>query len=106
MLQPVFILRVKTPQLTDERECRKIFTAVGNLGELVLEEADVRLESVALSYFDGDEVVVIILGLPTGGVLGDECLCYLLEIVERTRWQRVKPIRDHTFQIGRKGQMQ
>jgi len=33
----------------NECKCRDIFTAVGNLGELVLEITDVRLEAVALS---------------------------------------------------------
>jgi len=32
---------VKNLQFIDERECRDIFTAVGNLGELVLEVADI-----------------------------------------------------------------
>ena len=54
------------------------------VGELVLKLADVRLKVVALSYFDYEEVMVI-LGFPTRGVLGEKCLRYLLKIVERTR---------------------
>jgi len=44
------------------------FTAVGNLGELVLKIADVRLEAVTLSHFDGEEVVIILPNFPAGGV--------------------------------------
>jgi len=59
--------------------------AVGNLGELVLKVADVGLEAVVtLPYFDREEAVVILLGLSTGGILGEERLGYLLETVERT----------------------
>ena len=46
-------------------------------------------------------MVVILSGLPTGGVLGEEHLDYLFEFVERTQWQRIKPIRGHTFQTRR-----
>jgi len=38
------------------------------------------------SYFDGEEIVVIFLGLPTGDILGEKCLNYLIKIVERTQW--------------------
>ena len=57
---------------TDKRECKDIFIAVGNLGELVLKVADVRLEVVAIFHFDGEEVVVVLLGLSVGGVLGEK----------------------------------
>ena len=53
-----------------------------NLGELVLEIVDARLEVVTLFHFDGEEVVIILLGFSA----------------EQVRWQRVKPIRGHTFQ--------
>ena len=59
-------------QSTDERECRDIFTVVENLGELVLEVINVRLEAVILSHFDREEVAVILLGLPIGGILGKD----------------------------------
>ena len=48
MLEEVLIQGVKNLQPADERECRDIFTAVGNLGELILEVADVRLKAVIL----------------------------------------------------------
>ena len=77
-------------QSVDERGCRDIFTLVGNLGKLVLKIANIRLETVALSYFNGEKVVVIFFGLPMGGVLGEENVDYLLKIVERTWLQRIK----------------
>ena len=54
-----------------------------NLGKLVLKVTNVQLEVVTLSHFDGEEVVVILLSFLAGGVLGEKCLSYLLEIVER-----------------------
>jgi len=50
--------------------------------------------------------VVILLGFPARGLLGEEHLSYLLEIVEQTCRQKIKPIRirGHTFQTGQKGQ--
>ena len=59
-------------QSVDECECRDIFPAVRNFGELILEVVDVRLEVVALSHFEDDEVVVILLIFLTGGVLTEE----------------------------------
>ena len=50
-------------QSVDECECLYIFIAVENLGELILEVADVRLAGVNLTHFDNEEVVVILLGL-------------------------------------------
>ena len=51
-----------------------IFTAVGNLGKLVLKVANVELEVVTLSHFYEKEVVVIFLGLS-----------YHLQTMEQTR---------------------
>jgi len=51
---------VRDLQSIDECECRYIFTAVGNFGELVLKVADVRVEAAILSYFDGEEVVILL----------------------------------------------
>ena len=45
-----------------------------------------------MSYFDDEEVVIILLGLSARGILGEKCLGYLLEIVERMRGQRINPI--------------
>ena len=57
-----------------------------------------------MAHSDEEKVVAIILGLLAGGVLGQECLGHLSEIVERAQWQRVEPIRGHNFQAGRKGE--
>ena len=51
---------VRNLQPADERECRDIFTVIGNFGELVLKVADVRVEAAILSYFDGEEVVILL----------------------------------------------
>jgi len=67
----------------NERECRDVFTAVGDLGELALDEANVRLEAVILPHLDGEEVVAILLGLLTRGVLSEERFNYLLEVVKK-----------------------
>ena len=72
-------------------------SSVENLGKLVLKVADVRLEDVAMSHINGEEMLVILLGFTAGDVLGEKYLSYLLEIVERMRQQRIKPIRGHTF---------
>ena len=90
-------------QLADEHECRYIFPAVGNLGELLLEVADVGLETVTLPHFDGEEVVVVLLGLSVGGILSEERLNYLHEVAKRMWRQGVEPIQGHAFQVGRKG---
>ena len=57
-----------------------------------------------MRYFDSEDVVVILLGLPAGGLLGEEHLRCLSEVVERMWQQRVKPVRRGAFQAGRKGQ--
>ena len=46
----------------DEPKCRDIFTAVENLCEWFLKIDDVRLETVSLSHFDSEEVVIILVG--------------------------------------------
>jgi len=43
-------------------------------------------------HLDEDEMVVVLLGLLAGDVLSEECLGYLLEIMERARQRRVEPI--------------
>ena len=69
-------------QSADEREFRYIFTAVGNLGKLALKVADVGLEAVTLPHFNGEKVVIILLGLSVGSVLSED-LSYLLEVAKR-----------------------
>ena len=45
-----------------------------------------------MPHLNGEEMMVVILTLLAGGVLSEEHLGYLLEIVERVRWQKVEPI--------------
>ena len=44
---------------------------------------DVGLEAITLPHFDGEKMVVVLLGLPARGILSEEHFNYLLEIVER-----------------------
>ena len=69
-------------QPLDECECKDILIAVGNLGKLVLQVADVELEAITLPYLKGEEVMVVFLQLSARGVLSEECFDYLLELVE------------------------
>ena len=70
-------------QSADERECRDILPAVGDLGQLALEVANVRFEVVALSHLDNEKVVVILLSLPAKCVLGEKRLRHLFEVAAR-----------------------
>jgi len=76
-------------QSADERECRDILTAVENFGHLDLEVAGVGLEIVTLPHFDGEEVVIVLFGFSSGSILSEECLSYLLRVLERMSWQGV-----------------
>jgi len=93
---------VRNLQPADERERRDIFTVVGHLGKLVLKGADAQLVAVTGSHFDNEEATFVLLGFSIGGILGEEHLGYLFKVVEQMQRQRVKPIRGHTFQTGRK----
>ena len=89
-------------QPANECVCTDILSAIGNLDKLALEVTDVGLESITLPHLNEEEMMVILLGLPTRGVLSEKCFGYLLEVVERMKRQRVEPIQDHAFQVGRK----
>ena len=102
----MLVQRVRNLQPADECECRGILTAAGNFSQLALELNDVGLEAVALPHFYVEDVVVVILGFLTRGVLGGECFDYLLEVVERMSQHGVEPIRGHAFQTGWKGYAQ
>ena len=73
---------VRNLQSADECECRNILTAVGNFDQLALEVTNIGLEAIALPHFDGKNVVVVLLDLSARGVLGEEHIDYLLEVVE------------------------
>ena len=70
-------------QPANERECKDVFSTDGDLGELALKEANVRLKAVIVPHLDGEEVVAILLGLLARGVLSEERFGYLLKVVER-----------------------
>ena len=57
---------------------------------MALEVAEIRLEAFTPSHFDGEKVVVVLLGLPARGVLSEGRFDYLLEVVDRIRRQRVE----------------
>ena len=52
------------------------------LYQLVLKVIDIGFE-IVLPHFDGEGVVIVLLDFPVRGVLGEEHLGYLLEVVER-----------------------
>jgi len=58
-------------QPADECECRDIFTAIWDLGQLALEVADVRFEAVALPHLDGEKMMVVPLSFLMRCVLGE-----------------------------------
>ena len=89
--------------VADKRECRYIFTAFWNLGELILKVANVELEAITLPHLTTRRRWLFFFGFPAGGVLSEVCLSYLLETVERVQRQGVEPIRGRPFQAGRKG---
>ena len=62
---------MRNKQPIDDCECRDILIAVENFGQLALEAADVQLEVVPLSHFNGEKVMVIFLGLSAGGILSE-----------------------------------
>ena len=70
-------------QSADLCECRGVLTAVGNFGEMALEEASVGFEAITLPHFDKEEVLVVLLSLLTRGVLSEEYFNYLFEVVEK-----------------------
>jgi len=92
VLQEVLVQRVGDLQPANECECRDILTIVMYFGQLILEEANVHLETDGWSHMDGEEVVLLLLELPSEGVLGEEQLGKTLEIMDRAWRKRVKPI--------------
>jgi len=78
---------VSNLQPADKSEGDNFFLAVGDSGELMLEEIVVRPEVVILPHSDGEQVVTTLLGLLAGGVLGKERFSHLSEVVEG-EWQQ------------------
>jgi len=63
---------VRNLQAAEECKGRDILIAIGNFGQLALKIAYIGLEDVAMPHFNGEKVVVVLLGLPTRGVLSEE----------------------------------
>ena len=59
---------------------------------MALEVANVGLEAASLPYFNGEEVMVVLLGLPTKAILSEENFGYLLDVTEGMRRQRIESI--------------
>jgi len=51
--------RVRDLQSVDERKCKDVLTAIGDLGQLALEVANVRFEVAALPHLDDKKMVVV-----------------------------------------------
>jgi len=60
----MFVHWVTGLQPADECECRDVLITVRDLGQLVLEVADIRFDVVALPHLDGEKVVVVPLSFP------------------------------------------
>ena len=69
-------------QPANECGCKDILI-IGGIYSVGLEITDVRLEAVILLYFDGENVVIVLLSLPARGVLSEERFVYFHEIVDR-----------------------
>jgi len=79
-------------QSTSEHEFIYLLIIVGDLGELVLKEVDVRLEAVSQPHPDREEAITTPLGFLASGVLCEEGLDNLQEVVERVRCLGVKQL--------------
>jgi len=73
---------VRDLQPTNECKCRYIFTIVGNRGKLDLEVTNIKLEAITLPCLNGEEVMVVLLGLPARNVLSEEHFGCLLKVMK------------------------
>ena len=64
---------------------------VGDLDDLALKEIDVGFEIVSRPHLHGKKVMITHLGFLTSGVLFEEGLNDLREVIERARWWGVEP---------------
>ena len=69
-------------QPADECECRDPHR-MRKFGQLALEVAEIGLEAIALPHLNGENMVVVLLGLPARSVWSEERSSYLLEVVKR-----------------------
>jgi len=68
----------------NERGRSIIVTTIMNHGHLVLEITYVAFEYLSWLHLDGEEVVVVLLKLLPRGVLVEESVINLLEVLERS----------------------
>ena len=83
MLQKILLQEARDLQSADEREYGDVLIAIGDLGQLALEVADVRFEVIALPHLDGEKMVVVPFSLSARCVLSGECFRHVLKVVER-----------------------
>ena len=69
-------------QPADKCESNDIFVVVVHFGQLILEEANVRLETVGGSHLDEKEVVIVLLELRAKRVLREKQLGKILKVVD------------------------
>jgi len=60
------------------------------------------LEVVSLPRHDEEEMMVVLLGPLTSGVLSEECFGYLLEVAKRAGWHRVEQSNATPFRLEEK----
>ena len=65
VLKEVLVQRVSNLPAANEYKCIDILASVVYFGQLILKEANVRLETVRWSNLEGEEVVVGLLELPS-----------------------------------------
>ena len=68
VLQEMLLQGVSNLQPANVCDGSNFLPTVGDFGELILEEIEVRLEIVSLPHFDREEVVVVPLSLLVGGL--------------------------------------
>jgi len=78
----MFLEIVGDLQPTDEHDDSHAVIAIIHQSHLALEITDILLEALPRLHFDGDEVVVVLLELPSGSVLVVEDLLHLFEALE------------------------
>ena len=91
MLEEVLVQGMRNLQTADEWSAETSSPQFGSLASWLWKKLtyDLRL---SLCHLDGEEVIVVLLGLLAKDVLSEKRLGYLLEIVERAMWHRVEPI--------------
>jgi len=79
MLHQVFVKIVGDLQPAGERNSNHIIIAVIHQGHLALEIIDIMFEVLSGLHLNRDEVIVVLLKLPSGSILVIESLLHLFE---------------------------